>query len=201
MEKKEVIKNYNLSKKQVELIENYLLKLELTNQKFNLVGRSTFTNPWDRHINDSLQLSNFIKDKSLSIIDMGTGAGIPGLILSIYGYKNIVLTDSKKKKINFINEYTNEHKLVVKTICTRVENIKNQKFDFIVCRAFASLTKILNYSLIFSRKNTSLLFLKGRNVKNEIHDAKKNYKFKYQLYDSKSTGGGFVLRVNELKKL
>ena len=56
-------------------------------------------------------------------------------------------------------------------MCSRVENIKNRKFDYIICRAFAPLSKILNYSLIFSKKNTSLLFLKGRNVMDEINEA------------------------------
>ena len=167
----------------------------------NLVGPSTINVAWDRHINDSLQLSEFITNKNASIIDLGTGAGLPGLILYILGYKNILLVDSKMKKINFIQEFANEAGLEIKTICTRVEKIKNQKFDFIVCRAFAPLKKLLDYSPFFTKKNTSLLFLKGRNVKKEIDDAKKSFNFKYNLYPSKSKGDGFVLKINKYKKL
>ena len=79
--------------------------------------------------------------------------------------------------------------------------IKNQKFDFIICRAFAPLAKLLDYSRFFSKKNTSLLFLKGRSVKKEIHDTKKTFNFEYNLYPSQSEGGGYVLKINKFKKL
>ena len=105
------------------------------------------------------------------------------------------------KKINFIKEFAYEHNLVIKTICTRVEKIKNQKFDFIICRAFAPLTKLLYYSRFFTKKNTSLLFLKGRSVNKEIEDAKKYFNLEYNLYKSKSEGEGFVLKINKFKKL
>ena len=154
LDKSAVIKKYNLSRKQVDLIDSYILKLTKSNQIHNLVGPSTIDVAWDRHINDSLQLSGFIKKKSASIIDLGTGAGLPGVILHIFGYLNILLIDSKMKKINFIKEFAHEQKLEIKTICTRVEKIKNQKFDFIICRAFAPLAKLLDYSRFFSKKNT-----------------------------------------------
>ena len=200
MEKKLIIENYNLNSKQVLLISNYQEKLKKNNKIHNLVGASTLCDFWDRHINDSLQLSTFLPNKNSSIIDLGTGAGLPGVILSIYGYSNILLIDSKAKKINFIQEFAEENKITIKTICTRVEKIKNQKFDFIISRAFAPLKKLLNYSLLFTKKNTSLLFLKGRNVKDEIIDAKKYFNFKYNLYSSKSKGEGFILEIINYKK-
>jgi len=201
LDKSAVIKKYNLSRKQVDLIDSYIVKLTKSNQIHNLVGSSTIDVAWDRHINDSLQLSEFILKKNASIIDLGTGAGLPGLILYIFGYTNILLIDSKMKKINFIKEFAHEKNLEIKTICTRVEKIKNQKFDFIICRAFAPLVKLLDYSRFFTKKNTSLLFLKGRSVKKEIQDAKKSYSFEYDLYPSKSEGDGFVLKINKYKKL
>ena len=201
MDKSSVIKKYNLSRKQIDLIDSYILKLEKSNQIHNLVGPSTINIAWDRHINDSLQLSEFILKKNASIIDFGTGAGLPGVILYIFGYTNILLIDSKMKKINFIKEFAHEQNLEIKTICTRVEKIKNQKFDFIVCRAFAPLLKLLDYSRFFNKKNTSLLFLKGRSVKKEIQDAKKSFSFEYDLYPSQSEGDGYVLKINKYKKL
>ena len=201
MDKSSVIKKYNLSRKQIDLIDSYLLKLKKSNQIHNLVGPSTIDISWDRHINDSLQLSEFMLKKNASIIDFGTGAGLPGLILHIFGYTNILMIDSKMKKINFIKEFAQEQNLEIKTICTRVEKIKNQKFDFVICRAFAPLLKLLDYSRFFHKKNTSLLFLKGRSVKKEIQDAKKSFSFEYDLYPSQSEGDGYVLKINKYKKL
>ena len=201
MDKSSVIKKYKLTRKQIDLIDKYILKLKKSNQIHNLVGPSTIDIAWDRHINDSLQLSKFMLKKNASIIDFGTGAGLPGVILYIFGYTNILLIDSKMKKINFIKEFAHEHNLEIKTICTRVEKIRNQKFDFIICRAFAPLLKLLDYSRFFTKKNTSLLFLKGRSVKKEIHDAKKIFSFEYDLYPSQSEGDGYVLKINNYKKL
>ena len=201
MDKKLVIKNYNLNNRQVDLIDIFISKLKRSNKIHNLVGPSTIDVVWDRHINDSLQLSNYILRKDASIVDMGTGAGLPGVILNIFGYTNVLLIDSKMKKINFIKEFALENNIKVKSICTRIERIKSQKFDFIVCRAFAPLTKLLYYSLLFSKKNTSLLFLKGRNVKKEIEDANKTFSFKYKLFSSKSDGDGYVLKIYQHKKL
>ena len=201
MSKNFVIENYNLNKRQVDLISLYIKKLKKSNKTHNLVGTSTIDIAWDRHVNDSLQLSKFITKKNASIVDLGTGAGLPGVILSIFGYTNILLIDSKIKKINFIKEFAYEQNIEIKTICTRVEKIKNQKFDFIICRAFAPLTKLLDYSLFFTKKNTSLLFLKGRNVMKEIEDAKKTFIFKYDLFPSLSEGGGFVIKIYKYKKL
>ena len=201
MKKSSVIKKYGLGKRQYTLIDNYIKKLREENQTHNLVGSSTIERVWDRHINDSLQLSQFITKKNSSIIDFGTGAGLPGVILYIFGFTNILLIDSKIKKINFIKEFANEQNIEIKTICTRVEKIKNQKFDYIVCRAFAPLNKLLDYSLLFTKKNTSLLFLKGRNVMTEIEDAKKNFIMEYDIFPSKSEGEGFVLKINRFKKL
>ena len=112
-----------------------------------------------------------------------------------------MLIDSKIKKINFIRQFAYEQKIEIKTICSRVEKIKRQKFDYIVCRAFAPLVKLLDYSLFFTKKNTSLLFLKGRNVMKEIDDAKKSFIFDYDLFPSASNGDGFVLKINKYKKL
>ncbi len=201
MDKSIVIKKYNLSRRQIDLIDSYILKLTKSNKIHNLVGPSTIDVAWDRHINDSLQLSEFILKKNALIVDLGTGAGLPGVILNIFGYSNILLVDSKMKKINFIKEFAYEQNLEIKTICTRVEKIRNQKFDFIICRAFAPLIKLLDYSRFFTKKNTSLLFLKGRSVKKEINDAKKSYSFEYNLYPSQSEGDGYVLKINKYKKL
>ena len=94
MDKSAVIKKYNLSRRQIDLIDSYILKLTKSNEIHNLVGPSTIDVAWDRHINDSLQLSEFILKKNASIIDLGTGAGLPGVILRIFGYANILFIDS-----------------------------------------------------------------------------------------------------------
>ena len=76
MDKAQIIKNYNLQKREIILIDNYIQKLKESNMKQNLVGPSTIDIAWDRHINDSLQLAEFILKKNSSIIYLGTGKGL-----------------------------------------------------------------------------------------------------------------------------
>ena len=187
MKQENIIDFYSLTKQQVGLINNYLNSLKLTNKKLNLVG-AHFNNR--RHINDSLQLSEYIPNKNSTIIDLGTGAGIPGVVLAIYGYKRILVVDSKFKKINFIRNFADNNKVKINIICSRVENIKNIKFDFIISRAFAPLPRILNYSLLFCKQIPR--FFSKRSVKREIQHLKV-FKFHHKLFSSKSHGGGFVL--------
>ena len=72
------------------------------NTHTNIVGKSTLLNPWKNHVLDSLQILPFIKDKNSSILDMGTGAGMPGVLLSIVNCVDVTLVDSNGKKVNFL---------------------------------------------------------------------------------------------------
>ena len=102
MNKEEVIKYFNLNNDEVDRIEYFYRTLSNKNNHMNLVGKSTIPDFWDRHICDSLQLTKYIENKNLNILDLGTGAGLPGIILSIVGYENILMVDSTSKKINFV---------------------------------------------------------------------------------------------------
>ena len=102
MTKDQIIKHFKINEKQKNLIEIFLEKISEENQKTNLVGKSTLEEPWSRHVCDSVQICKLITNNQSSILDMGTGAGIPGVFLSILGYTNVVMVDSTKKKTDFV---------------------------------------------------------------------------------------------------
>ena len=199
MEKKEVIEKFGLTTLQSEQIEKYISELIKYNKHTNLVGKSTLKNIWERHVADSLQLSFFIAKKNLKIFDLGTGGGLPGIPLSILGYQNIFMIDSIGKKIDFIRSVIKKLSLSAKTEKKRIENLNIGRADLIISRALAPLHKLLSYSLLLSNKNTTSLFLKGRNVYNEIDMAKENYNFNYKVFKSVSSEEGCVLRIKNLK--
>ena len=114
MNKNEVIKNFNLNKEECRIIDFFIFELNKTNLYLNLVGKSTMLNPWDRHICDSFQLTQYIKSKYSTILDLGTGAGIPGMILAIIGYKKITMVESKTKKTEFIKKFVVKYGLKTK---------------------------------------------------------------------------------------
>ena len=199
MIKEDVIKIFNLKKVETIALNQFISELKKINSFRNLVGKSTLLNPWDRHICDSLQIMSFIKNKNSSILDMGTGAGLPGIVLSILGYKNITMIESRKKKTEFVKQIIEKLGLKAKIINSRLEDMQIPPFQYITSRALASLDKLLNYSLFFSNDKTRLIFLKGKNVNIEILEARKKFFFDYKIYESKSSGGGFVVKIKDFK--
>ena len=200
MKKQEIINRFDLNKLEIDKIDFFLSKIINHNKHTNLVGRSTLENIWDRHVLDCLQLSTYINNKKLKILDMGTGAGLPGILLSILGYSNVLMVDSVRKKTEFVKGIIEGLSLSAKTTNKRIEKLLIPKQDIVVSRALAPLSKLLTYALIHSNTKTTSLFLKGRNVNNEINMAKKKYFFDFKIYKSISIGEGFVLKINKIKK-
>ena len=199
MNKGEVIKRFGLTKIQIKKIDRYILEIYNFNKHTNIVGKSTLKDVWHRHIADSLQLSKFIPKKKSKIFDLGTGWGLPGLPLSIIGYQNIFMIDSVGKKIDFVRGITKLLSLSAKTEKKRIENLNIGKADLIVSRALAPLNKLLFYSLLLSNKNTTSLFLKGRNVYNEIDMAKKKFSFNFEIFNSISSQEGRILKIQNVQ--
>ncbi len=199
MNKEEIINYFNLNKNQTESIEIFLSNIVEHNKHTNLIGRSTIKNLWNRHVLDCLQLSKYINSKKTKILDLGTGPGLPGVLLSIVGYKNILMIDSSRKKTEFVKLNINQLFLSAKIINKRIETVEAKNHDIIVSRALAPLNKLLTYALIHSNKKTTSLFLKGRSVSNELQIAKKNFFFDYEVFESISVGGGCILKIKNIK--
>ena len=167
--------------------------------KMNLVAPSTLSDIQNRHIADSAQLADFIP-KNTKIIDLGSGAGFPGVVLAILGW-NVTCIESIGKKTNFLTTLKQELDLSNLTIVNdRIENFLSKTpvnaGDFIfTARAFAPLIKILDYT---AKTKCRLFLLKGREIESEINTAKKKYKFDYKLHKSK-TGDGYVILVKPQK--
>ena len=199
MNKDDVVSKFGLTKTQVSKIERYVLEMFEFNKHTNIVGRSTLESVWERHIADSLQLSFFISQKKFKVFDLGTGGGLPGIPLSVLGYDNVFMVDSVGKKIDFVRGVIKLLSLSAKTQKKRIEQLNIGKADLIVSRALAPLNKLLSYSLLHSNKNTTSLFLKGRNVYNEIEMAKKNFYFNFEAFKSISSEEGCVLKIKNIK--
>ena len=165
--------------------------------RMNLVAPSTLTDIETRHFADSAQLADVLPH-DVNIIDLGSGAGFPGVVLAILGW-NVTCIESIGKKVSFLNALKEELGLDNLTIYHgRVEDFVKQmpanSSDFVfTARAFAPLVKILDYT---KSKNCRLFLLKGREIESEITIAKQKYKFKYELVPSK-TGDGFIIIVKK----
>ena len=164
-----------LNEKQIENLIKYLDLLIETNKVMNLTAIREEEAILEKHFIDSLLLTKLIKDDEKNIIDIGTGAGFPGLILSIvYPNKNFLLVDSVKKKISFINTVIEKIGLKnVKTSTERAEELikdNREKFDVALCRGVANLRIILEYLIPFLKVHGR--FLPQKLNVNELEESK-----------------------------
>ena len=189
---------FYISQSQETKLQKLIEELVVCNKHTNLVGKSTLADPWRSHILDCIQITPFIEKKNSSILDMGTGAGFPGLILAIMGYERVSVIDSNGKKIDFINSICKKLDIKVNVFLSKIEKLNNKKFDFLTSRALAKLNKLLTYSHNFIHKDTVLIFLKGKTVNEEIKEARKYWYFKSKVQQSRSDDRGKVLIIKNL---
>lgn len=181
-------------------LEEYVSLLLVWQKKINLVSRETIDSVWSRHIWDSAQLASLLPNKSASIIDLGSGAGLPGVVLSILGYSNLTLVESNSKKTAFLKTVKRKLSLSCEVAETRIENLKHGPADVVVSRALASLDRLLSYSQNFITSQTQLVFLKGKGFQNEITEAKRNWSFQVKTKQSITSEEGRVLILSGVRQ-
>jgi len=199
LSKADIVSEFVLNKTQVDKIDFYLSSIIKYNKHTNLIGKSTIENIWDRHVLDCLQLTKHITNKKLRILDLGTGAGLPGVLLSIAGHQKVLMVDSVKKKTDFVRKIIKDLSLTAKIQNKRIEKPPTSQHDIVVSRALAPLVKLLTYARMYSNKNTTSFFLKGRNVISEIDKATKVHLFEFEKIKSLSSDEGCVLKINNIK--
>jgi len=199
LSKADIVSEFVLNKTQVDKIDFYLSSIIKYNKHTNLIGKSTIENIWDRHVLDCLQLTKHITNKKLRILDLGTGAGLPGVLLSIAGHQKVLMVDSVKKKTDFVRKIIKDLSLTAKIQNKRIEKPPTSQHDIVVSRALAPLVKLLTYARMYSNKNTTSFFLKGKNAISEIDIASKKFFFEFEKIKSLSSDDGCILKINNIK--
>ena len=166
----------NVSRETFARIAAYvdLLRAEATRQ--NLIAPSTIEGVWDRHILDSAQLVRFEPRRGASWADIGSGAGLPGLIVALLTDGPITLIEPRRLRAEFLRAAVQQLGLSdrVGTRCERVERISGT-FDVITARAVASLDGVLTISHQLSTNETVWILPKGRNAQSELAQAERNW--------------------------
>lgn len=198
-----VLKQLNLPEKAVEKLDKYVDLLEREQAKMNLVGASTLPIVWTRHVLDSAQLFDQIKPDDKTVLDFGSGAGFPALVLAIMdvGQKHdFRLIESDGKKCAFLNKVISECGLRATVFNERIEKMEKFGADLITARALASLDKLLKYAFPFFKKTTRCLFMKGAKASEEIDAARRKYDFRLEKIQSVTSAEGTILLLSEVKK-
>ena len=165
----------NVSREKIDILKKYLKILEQWNKSINLVSKNTEVNLWDRHILDSAQLFVFLNANIRTWVDLGSGAGFPGLVIAIlakdkFPTMQMTLIESNKRKCVFLSEVARELNLKIRIISGRIEDCSFLNADIVSARALAPMKMLLTYFNLHSKKSGKGPFLKGKNIKSELDE-------------------------------
>lgn len=186
------VKNYlseqlNFSPNDIQKLEIFKNELLSFNLKYNLISKKSEKDVWHRHILDSAQLINFIDFKSdLSLSDLGTGGGFPGIILAIFNKNSkfhVKLYEKSKIKCKFLSSIKQKISIEFSLYENDYQSHKIES-SYIVSRAFKKLPKILEISREKASKPHKLIILKGKDTQEKIKSAFKGHNHKYRLINS-----------------
>ncbi|HUX78996.1 MAG TPA: 16S rRNA (guanine(527)-N(7))-methyltransferase RsmG [Alphaproteobacteria bacterium] len=194
----------NVSRETMERLKIYQRLLEEWQQKVNLISSSTLPCLWDRHFKDSLQLLSYLPQEEASLIDLGSGAGFPGLVLAVARPTslNVTLVESDLKKCLFLENVSRETFSPVTILRERIESLPREvKGDVITARGLSPLPRLLGYVAPLMKENTICLFLKGKDVETEIIEAKKKWRFDLEIFPSLTDSTGSIVKVKHLARI
>ena len=195
-----------VSRETITSLKKYEDTLIKANKTLNLIGNSTIKDIWTRHFLDSVQVIDFIDKNNKTLVDLGSGAGFPGLVLAI-ALKDrkiplkIKLIEKSPKKVKFLKNLTNELQLNVEVINQNILEEPIKFFDDVfIARAFKPLKIILQ--LIHNKaKNWKKIFIfLGKTGKNELLQASKSWDIEYKQRVSVTSNDSTVIEINRLKK-
>jgi 16S rRNA (guanine527-N7)-methyltransferase len=175
----------NVPRETLEAIDKFLAFLRDEATRQNLISASTLDSLWARHVVDSAQLMDHVPDWK-SWLDLGSGAGFPGLIAAILGNGHVTLVESRTKRIAFLREAAKIGGIAYRTevIGSRVEAMRHRRFDVISARAFAPLPKLLGIAWPFSDKTTRWVLPKGKSAAEELEAARASWQGDFRLVPS-----------------
>jgi 16S rRNA (guanine527-N7)-methyltransferase len=197
------IKKFNVSRETIEKLNIYNDFLLENNKLLNLIGKTTEKHIFSRHFKDSAQIYNLIEDKS-EIIDIGSGAGFPGVIIKILmdNHKikgNVILIDKSHKKCKFLEDLSNKITLMLKIENLRLEDYKFTKISTVVSRAFKKTVDTIDILFKNNEKIRNIILIKGKTYQQEIDDAKKKYTFHAEKFRSITSDESYILKISNIK--
>ena len=197
------IKKFNVSRETIEKLKKYKDFLLISNKYLNLIGKTTENQIFTRHFADSAQIYNIIDDKS-EIIDLGSGAGFPGVLLRILMDDkkisgNITLIDKSSKKCKFLQDLSDKLSLNLKIANLKIENFKFDKISTVVSRAFKKTIDIIDILLKNNDKIRNIILIKGKTYQQELEDAKKKYTFDVEKFRSITSDESYILKISNIR--
>ena len=195
-----------VSRETITSLKKYEDLLIKANKSLNLIGNSTINQIWSRHFLDSAQVIDFVDKNDKCLVDLGSGAGFPGLVLAIACKDRkiplkIKLIEKSSKKVKFLKDVIEELDLKVEVFN---QNILEEEIKFVedvfITRAFKPLKKILQLMHNNAENYKKIFIFLGKTGKNELLQASKSWDIEYKQRVSVTSSDSMVIEINRLKK-
>jgi len=196
----------NVSRETLDRLEIYAELLKKWNRTINLVSKTTIDDLWNRHFLDSAALIPHIYDKPGTWVDLGSGAGFPGLVIAIIAAEKIpeakvtcIETDIRKSE--FLRTVSRATDVPVSVYSRRIEETPPQNAAVLTARALTSLTNLIGYAEKHLSQSGYAYFHKGKDWESELESAKEHWCFEVEKYPSLTQTEAVLLRVGEIKRV
>jgi len=188
-----------VSRETLDRLTTYAELLTAWNQRINLVGPNTIADLWRRHLLDSAQLLPLLPPETKTLVDLGSGAGLPGLILAILGVPEVHLVESDIRKCAFLREAARVTGTAITIHAQRIDKVPAVAADVITARALAPLPQLLAHGIRFAREGTVWLLLKGKNAAAELTGAQEEWFMEATSGPSRTDPGASILRLEKVR--
>lgn len=195
----------SVSRETEERLREFQCLLEHWNRRINLVSRTTLNDLWQRHILDSAQLFPLAPPGARTWLDLGSGAGFPGIVCAILAVGRrdpiaFTLVESDTRKAAFLRESARRLDLAIRIEDIRIEDSTAPPQDVITARALAPLDRLLGYAAPFAHAGTRLLFPKGQNAESELTTARQAWHIRTVRVPSRTDPKGMILVISEVRQ-
>ena len=199
------MKTLDVSRETLNCFFQYKSLLSKWNRKINLVSKNTLGDIWERHFLDSGQIINHIDASGKKWVDIGSGAGFPGLVVALLLRDrkidiDLTLVEKNQKKVFFLNEVIRQFNLSVNVIHNNIRDIETLNADILTARAFSELNELIEIAYHHGKRGCICLFLKGENYSLELDKTFNYWFFDYDVLDSLSDTSGKIIRVKNIFK-
>jgi 16S rRNA (guanine527-N7)-methyltransferase len=182
----------NVSRETFEKLEAYVALIREENLRQNLVSASTLDRIWERHIVDSAQLVRFDPGDESSWVDLGSGAGLPGIVVACLVEGRVTLVEPRRLRADFLHKVAESLDLRMTIEAKRAERVSGT-FDVITARAVAPLVKLLEISHHLSTRKTVWALPKGRSAPDELADARRAWQGAFHVEQSVTDAEAFIV--------
>jgi len=182
----------DVSRETFDRLTAYVELLKAESRRQNLVSAASLDTLWERHILDSAQLVRFEPRAGASWVDLGSGAGLPGIVVACLVDGPVTLVEPRRLRAEFLSQVVRELGLDATVACARAERIAG-RFEVITARAVASLAKVLEMSQHLSTRNSLWVLPKGRSAQSELAEAQRAWQGSFRIEQSVTDAQSYIV--------